>query len=155
MNRSDPRGARRVRRLRILLIEDDVRRVERFQAWLPKDVIVVVARSAGPAIGILERDRGAVYSGILLDHDLQERAIAGVDSHLSGSDVARAIVQYVDPGAPILVHSMNPQRAPLMAKRLDDAGFVVTQAPMETLDRDQVLAWLESVREFFAGQDEE
>jgi CheY-like chemotaxis protein len=138
-----------VKRLRVLIIEDDRSRVEKFKAWLPEDVISVVAWSAGRALGILERDRGAVYAGILLDHDLQQHAATGADEYLSGTHVADAIVRNVSKGVPILVHSMNPTRAPVMARRLAEADFSVTQVPMEALDRGTLEGWLEQVRAFW------
>ena len=50
---------------RLLLIEDDNERVEIFRSWLPADVRLVHAGSAGRALGILQRDREA-YAGIIL-----------------------------------------------------------------------------------------
>jgi hypothetical protein len=49
--------------LRLLLIEDDMTRIDLFQKWLPADIRMVVASSPGKAIGILQRDRGRVYAG--------------------------------------------------------------------------------------------
>lgn len=138
-----------VKRLRVLIIEDDRGRVEKLKAWLPEDVLVVVAWSAGRALGILERDRGAVYAGILLDHDLQQRAATGADETLSGTQVVEAIVRNVSDRVPILVHSMNPVRAPVMARRLTEAGFSVTQVPMESLDREKLLEWLQEVQAYW------
>jgi CheY-like chemotaxis protein len=139
-----------VRRLRVLIIEDDRGRVRTFKSWLPEDVIPVVAWSAGRALGILERDRGNVYAGILLDHDLQQLAATGADEYLSGTQVVEAIVRNVSTEVPILVHSMNPARAPVMARRLAEAGFSVTQVPMEALDRERLGEWLQDVRAFWA-----
>lgn len=56
---------------RILIVEDDDERVAKFRSWLPETMRIVHARSAGSAIGILQRDKGRVYAGIMLDHDLQ------------------------------------------------------------------------------------
>lgn len=144
-----------VKRLRVLIIEDDRSRVEKFKAWLPEDVIPVVAWSAGRALGILERDRGLVYAGVLLDHDLQQHAATGADEYLSGTQVADAIVRNVSNEVPILVHSMNPTKAPVMARRLAEAGFSVTQVPMEVLDRKKLEEWLEEVRAFWADVHDE
>ena len=61
-------------RLRILVVEDDRGRENRIRAMLPAEVLAVVVNSGGKALGLLERDRGSVYAGILLDHDLQGAA---------------------------------------------------------------------------------
>lgn len=81
--------------LRILIVEDDPDRARRLQSWLPEGVRTVVVASAGRALGVLHRDRGSVYAGILLDHDLQEQAATDSDRHLSGSDVVDAIIMNV------------------------------------------------------------
>ena len=57
--------------IRVLLVEDDQGRVEWFRAWLPKDIRLVHARSAGLALGIIQRDCHDI-AGIMLDHDLQQ-----------------------------------------------------------------------------------
>ena len=92
------------------------------RCWLPKDVRSVVT-SAGKALGLLSRGRGNVYAGILLDHDLQQQTAASSDQYLSGEQVAEAIVRYVAKDVPILVHSVNVQRAPVMVSRLEAARF--------------------------------
>jgi CheY-like chemotaxis protein len=61
--------------IRILLIEDNPIRIALFQNWLPAEVRLLVVSSAGKAEGLLLRDRGRVYAGILLDNDLQEQTI--------------------------------------------------------------------------------
>lgn len=55
---------------RTLIVEDDPERANILQDWLPDNVRPVVVTSAGKAMGVLARDRGNVYAGILLDHDL-------------------------------------------------------------------------------------
>ncbi len=67
------------RRFRLLIIEDDSDRIQLFQSWVPERVLTVVATSAGRALGILERDPGHVYGGILLDHDLEKQTITEAD----------------------------------------------------------------------------
>jgi hypothetical protein len=69
------------------MVEDNPTRIEMLKSWLPEDVKVVVAACAGKALGVLKRDRGRVYSGILLDHDLQEQAVTATDLGLSGTDI--------------------------------------------------------------------
>lgn len=134
-------------RFRLLLIEDSQHRIEKIRGWLPEGCLLVTATSAGKAIGILKRDRGYVYGAILLDHDLHEQAATEADLSLSGSDLVETIIAFVSREAPILVHSMNPTRAPSVAQRLGRAGFDVSRIPYEELDRVSFLAWLSDARD--------
>ena len=131
---------------RILIIEDDANREARLKSWLPADVRAVVATSAGKAIGILRRDSGVVYAGIVLDFDLQLRRATASDLLLSGHHVALAITEYVSRDVQILVHSENTSQSPLMVHDLRLAGFDVTQVPMHLLTADRFCAWLAELR---------
>jgi len=133
-------------RLRLLLVEDDKGRADRIRSWIPGDVLVTHCASAGRAIGVLRRDRGAVYAGILLDHDLQGATASALDETLSGADVATEIARCIDADVPVLVHSMNVQGAAAMRGTLEDAGFDVTRIAMVALDRQKLNEWLEEVR---------
>ena len=132
--------------LRILLIEDDLNRVRQISEWLPPDVRLVHARSAGRAIGILERDRNA-YAGIMLDHDLQGHAATDRDTELSGTTVVKRIVALVPNNTPVLVHSMNISYSPGMVTVLSNAGFSVTRLPMMVMTQEKLVEWLDEVRE--------
>ncbi len=132
---------------RVLVIEDNVEREQLLRGWMPEWARVVVARSAGQALGVIERDAGDVYGAILLDHDLGERARTAVDLRLDGMDVVGAIVEHIAREVPVLVHSMNPGRAPAMVARLEAAGFDVTRIPMGELTEHALRAWLEEARE--------
>ena len=133
--------------LRILIVEDDPVRERRLLSWLPPDVKAVVAMTAGTAIGILRHDRGRVYAGVVLDHDLQDRRRAESDKWLCGQDVAEALVQHVDRLVPILVHSVNAVGRQAMVTRLRRCGFEVTVKPMNEMVRADFEAWLADVRE--------
>ena len=128
---------------RLLVIEDDTGRVEMLRNWLPERIKLVVAPSAGAAIGILKRDRGNVYGGIMLDHDLQQRAMTSMDKALSGTDVTQAIINTVSPDVPVLIHSMNSAGSSDMAAILQKAGFEVTRIPIDKLDREILTEWME------------
>ncbi len=134
---------------RLLIIEDDFERERVLRSWLPPDAKVVVAGSAGRAIGILERDKGSVYAGILLDHDLQGRLATTTDRYLDGKDVVSGIIKNVSVDVPILVHSMNVSQAPLMAERLEKYGFSVTRIPMANLTRQRLQEWVAEARELW------
>jgi len=132
--------------IRILLIEDDNERVIAIKSWLPSDIRLVHAGSAGRAIGILLRDKDA-YAGIMLDHDLREQIVTERDFFLSGSNVVKTIITSISPDTPILVQSMNPGCAPNMVKSLEKTGFSVTRLPMRDMTRENFNEWLEEVRE--------
>jgi len=127
---------------RLLIIEDDHERERILKSWLPPDVKTVVAGSGGRAIGILERDRGSVYAGILLDHDLQGRIATSTDRSLDGKDIVNMIVKNISKNVPILVHSMNVTQAPVMARRLEKDGFYVTRIPMINLTKERLQEWV-------------
>jgi hypothetical protein len=74
---------------------------------VPQQVRPVVVTSAGKAMGLLARDRGNVYAGILLDHDLQQQTAASSDLHLSGEQVAEAVIQYDEKHITIVIHSIG------------------------------------------------
>ncbi len=138
--------------IRILLIEDDNGRVRTIREWLPEDVRLVHAGSAGRAIGILQRDRNA-YAGIMLDHDLQGQVATDMDFFLSGSNVMRTIIANVPSDTPVLVHSMIPADAPKMIMALTKSGFSVTRLPMCVLTNENFSQWLEEVREVWADRE--
>jgi CheY-like chemotaxis protein len=132
--------------LRLLLVEDDAERITLFTAWSPPDVRLVVARGGGRALGLLERDPGRIYAGLLLDHDLPGQAVNDAERNVSGTQVAHCIQRYVHPDVPVLIHSMNPAGARRMAGFLTSAGFDVTVIPMAEMTEGRFVAWLETVR---------
>ena len=132
--------------IRILLIEDDNNRVTKIKSWLPDDVRLVHAASAGRVLGVLKRDSNQ-YAGIMLDHDLQTQAATATDMELSGSSVVKWIKEMIPTDVPILIHSMNVARAPEMKRSLEAAGFSVTRIAMDMLERDHFHFWLNEVRD--------
>lgn len=134
----------------ILLIEDNPQRVVWFQNHLPIGFRLIHACSAGLALGILERDRGHVYGGILLDHDLQLNTITARDHGLSGTQVVDGILRTVSRDVPVMIHSMNPEKSPVMAARLESAGFQVSKTPWFEMTEALYLQWLEAVGEEWA-----
>lgn len=135
------------RRLRFLLIEDNSRRVEMFRSWMPGNVILVETRSAGQAMGFLKRLQPGELAGMLLDHDLHQQALTTQDLQLSGSTLVNLILRFVDNEVAILVHSMNPAGAAIMASQLEGNGYWVTRIPMAQLTRATLQSWIEEVRE--------
>jgi len=134
---------------RILIVEDNIARANMLKAWLPKDVRPVLVESAGKAIGLLKRDRGNVYAGIMLDHDLQESTITEADRYLTGKNVVDSIIQNIPNNVPILVHSVNVTQGPVMVKRLEKLNYCVTRIPMSELTFEKCSEWLVEVRELW------
>lgn len=142
-------------RFRLLVIEDNAERLKSFRAWTVGDLQIVWARSAGAALGLIQRDSGYVYGGVLLDHDLTELAITEADLGLSGTQVADALIQFFSPDVPILVHSTNIVQALRVVSRLEGAGFWVTHIPMHQLTRDAFACWTNEAKELWeTNQDE-
>lgn len=135
--------------IRILVIEDNIERQDSIRSIIPADIRIVFASSAGRAIGILNRDRGNVYSGLMLDHDLQEQSSSDPDPFLCGADVVESIIKNIYPPIPILVHSMNRYQRSQMASALREAGFDVSVTPMDQLTSEGMQDWIQSVRETF------
>jgi len=139
----------------LLVVEDDPRRQEILEGWIQPGFRTVVAWSAGQALGVIERDPGHVYGGILLDHDLQERTVSTADEQLSGMDVADAIIRRVNRDVPILVHSINETQSAVMVHRLKAAGFEVWKYPMTAMTPEILGSWLDIVREAWEDAAEE
>ena len=135
-------------------MEDDDVRAAILQSWLPPDVRVVRAPTAGVALGVIRRDAGQVYAGVMLDHDLQEHAQHGVDHLQSGTDVADAIRQHFSPHIPVLIHSTNSTGGARMNARLQGSGFDVTRMRMSNLSRSFLAEWMEEVREIWQSLQE-
>ncbi len=133
--------------LKILIIEDDYRRIDKFEDWLPAGFRAVVVKSAGTALGLLERDRGYLYAGICLDHDLQQQTAVASDRDLSGTSVVAAIIRHLSPQIPVLIHSRNKDRARYMGNQLSAHGFDVVKIPMDLLDKEHFHDWLEEAQE--------
>ena len=111
---------------RILLIEDNAHRIERFRGWLSgTEFVLIDASSGGRAMGILRKGGTEGIAGLCLDHDLQEQPITNDDMFLSTSNLMNSIVLSVPRSVPVLIHSMNASKPPGMVKRLQSEGYCV------------------------------
>jgi len=134
-------------RPRILIIEDNPERIEKFQSWLQHTrFLPMVANSGGQAVGMFRHGTEGV-AGICLDHDLNSNPRTESDNWVSGSDVVQQILMTVPKYVPILVHSMNTTHAPRMVKKLNSAGFSVTRIRMVILDEARFMTWLSDVED--------
>ena len=135
--------------LKILVVEDNDDRIAGLQRWAKTakrrsgcEFQIVWTKAAGSAIGLLKRDRGRVYAGIMLDHDLYQQKLTLVDDLFNGKDVVDAVIEYVDKDVPIFVHSANTTEGPKMAKKLIGAGFAVEKRAYLNIRFEQYLDWL-------------
>jgi CheY-like chemotaxis protein len=112
---------------RLLLVEDNIGRVEELRSWLPPWAKLVWAQSAGGALGLIRRDPGRVYGGILLDHDLGERAMTRDDELLSGTDVAIAIIEHFSTDIPVLIRTSKQMTADLAEQIHETIGLQVPE----------------------------
>lgn len=133
--------------MRLLIVEDDKHRVDAITGWVRQRTRIVWAKSAGMAIGLLNRDRGRVYDGIMIDYNLHKQKITGQDKLHHGLHVVDAIVRNVDNDVPIFVHSSNIKNGPVMAQRLRGAGFAVDAMPFYGLKEHMFEEWFEYVQE--------
>lgn len=135
-------------RPRILLIEDDPERIATFRAWLTgTEFVLIEASSGGRAKGILKRGSTGGIAGVMLDHDLNQQPMTATDLLLSASNLIDSLVSSVPRSVPILIHSMNASKPPIMQKRLASEGFSVTRTRMNALTRENFYEWLQDVRD--------
>ena len=100
---------------RIVLIEDEPERIEKFKSWTDGTPFVLVcATSGGQALGLINHGAEGV-AGICLDYDLNTAPKTPADAVVSGTHVVSAILNKVRRGIPILVHSMSPVQGERMA----------------------------------------
>ena len=140
---------------RLLLIEDSNARINQFREWLPEGVVLVVAASAGRAIGTLQHSNPYDYAGILLDHDLEQQVVNPDEVFFNGSNVVNTLVAKISNEVPVLVHSINPMGALNMRRKLEDAGFDVTISPMTNLTYERFNTWLLNALEFWKFMQED
>lgn len=133
---------------RILLIEDNPERIVLFRDWLAgTEFVLIEASSGGRAKGILKKGSTAGIAGVMLDHDLDQQPMTATDLLLSASNLVDSIVSSIPRSVPILIHSMNVSKPPMMQRRLTSAGFSVTRIRMTALTRENFYEWLQDVRE--------
>lgn len=125
---------------RLLVIEDNERRVGHMRHWCPEGVTIVHVKEGGVALRMIELDAApGTYIGVCLDHDLDLQAHG---YPVPGRDVAERMVRNWRDRPPVLVHSMNPGGAAGMMHLLSGAGFPVTRIPMADLTEKKFREWV-------------
>lgn len=138
-----------IRRPRLLLIEDDLGRVEYFKRWLEgSEFVLLHVQSGGKAMGVLAKGCESI-AGAMLDHDLSDSPLTSVDLTMSTSNLMPLLCRVLPKTAPVLVHSHNASKPPQMQRALEAAGLSVSRVRFATLARDEQRfhAWLEEVRD--------
>ena len=139
---------------RILLIEDDTGRIDVFTRWLVNtEFVLATVRSGGQALGMLSKGSTEAIAGILLDHDLSDSPFTETDLSLSASDLIPLIKKKVRRTVPVLIHSHNNMKPPLMQRSLEADGFSVTRVRFATLTEDLFGQWLDDVRDNWEPED--
>ena len=138
----------RGRRLRVLLVEDDVNRHRFIQGWLPEDITLVWCQNGEAALGLLDRAGRTEYAAVMLDRDLDKSVYVQTAKRMSGTDVAARMAERISRQTPVLVHSMSVDREELLAT-LRANEFPVIQIPFCDLTRENLNAWIAEVREDF------
>ncbi|KAB2890141.1 MAG: hypothetical protein F9K32_09860 [Desulfobulbaceae bacterium] len=136
----------------LLVVEDDPKRIDLFQSWLPAEFRANFVKSASLVPEILnlnrkEKRKQNMIAGICLDHDLQMQPAVAEDLDLSGTTVVMHIIRAVSPMVPVLIHSRNEKRARQMASRLKDRSFDVLRIPIDQMNKETFLDWLAEVKE--------
>lgn len=124
-----------VRKIRVLAIEDDAKRLALLKEYFQHErLIVVAATSAQAAIRTVKNER---FDLILLDHDLAQNNPLGAEgAEMSGTNVASALAaSQVNRRTPVKVHSMNPNKRQRMHDVLAANHFDVAIVPMDTWTR--------------------
>ena len=133
---------------RILLVEDDMGRIEVFEKWLDgTEFVLSVARSGGQALGMLTKGGTEAIAGVLLDHDLSDSPFTEADLALSTTNVLPLIMRKVRRDAPVLIHSHNVSKPIVMQRALESNGFSVMRVRFAELSEDQFARWLDEVRD--------
>ena len=131
---------------RMLLIEDDSGRIDIFTRWLKDaEFVSVTVRSGGQALGMLSKGSTEAIAGILLDHDLSDSPFTETDLSLSASNVIPLIKRKVRRAVPVLIHSHNASKPPLMQRSLESDGFSVTRIRFTALTEARFRLWLDDV----------
>lgn len=136
-------------RPRLLLVEDDVGRVDLFAKWIHgTEFVLVTARSGGQAIGMLSKGFDGV-AGLMLDHDLSDSPLTTVDPHLSSSALIPLLQRRLPRHIPVLIHSHNLNKPVTMQRSLEASGHSVTRIRFSALEMEpqRFMDWIQDVRD--------
>jgi len=122
---------------RILILEDDPNRMEKFHKRFKNDTVIHHDNAVG---FIKEFDKDEKYDATFLDHDLGGETYVSSADQNTGSEVVRHMVQatkmdkgFADRFGIVVVHSLNVNEAPNMLHDLVQAGFDACRVPFTAM----------------------
>jgi len=115
--------------IKILVLEDDPKRIETFRSTLGQHDLVVTTEAAD-AIKALQEN---VFDIIFLDHDLGGEAFVAIEDKNTGSEVVRWICNNANLSSQIIIHSLNAPAALNMKCKLEKVGLVAERIPFTSL----------------------
>lgn len=131
---------------RVLVVEDDPNRLQKFEQLLGQVVRLVPVTTPAAALGLLERTKPEEYAGVMMDYDLEiNRKFAHPPRMENGLAVAELLAKKVAPDTEILVHSMNVFHRDKIVEFLRGEGFSVQLLPYVECDRDWLLPFVRRV----------
>lgn len=117
---------------RILFLDDDLKRIEEFQARIAgMKLDVTIVETAEDCIARLSEGR---FDLVLLDHDLGGETFCDSDREDCGMEVVRWLKQNRGQHGAFIVHTMNPVAAAAMYFELTALHFPTAQAQFGSPD---------------------
>jgi len=110
--------------MKILVLEDDLKRVEQFEKRLSR-VMKAETKFVDNADDCIYALKNETYDLIFLDHDLGGKIFVDENNKNTGSEVARWIEQNpLQEWQTVIVHSLNPIGAKYMIDAIDNATHI-------------------------------
>jgi CheY-like chemotaxis protein len=118
--------------LRILILEDDMQRIETFgQKLCVNEHNITYVTTAAEAIRWLDEDE---FDLVFLDHDLGGKVYVDTNEKNTGSEVVRHMTQPTYVKSPVvIIHSLNTPAAKSMEHALAYEGYEVHRIPFTQL----------------------
>lgn len=119
--------------MNIFVLEDRDERMPKLRRWLDKKIdgkyTLTHCKEVVTAMDALLRDR---FDVLFLDHDLDQKAFVPSQHDNTGYQLAKFIEQKNIPYSQCFIHSMNPQGAHNMSRRLPRAKLIPFNILMES-----------------------
>jgi len=115
--------------IKILVLEDDPKRIETFRSTLGQHDLVVATEAAN-AIKALQE---SVFDIIFLDHDLGGQTFVSTADKNTGSEVVRWMCENMEVPCQVIIHSLNAPAALDMKCKLEKIGLMAQRIPFTHL----------------------